>query len=266
MVVLPFVPVTPTTRSSRARVAVEAGRERSHRVARGLHHQFRHAQTQRPLHHQRRRPRLHCLRRELVPVSLKAAHAEEQIPRLHAATVIGQARDLHSRARPGSIGGDQLVEPHGLMLSRRDMQVGQRERHDLPERRRRHRPSEDRPGLRFIDDHRTQQLRVRGRRKADERGDVGALWSIRRFRGRSCWPCPSCPRVHSRGSTPRWPYLREPARPRASAEAPAAVPVEITRCPAGTGSARPPTARTMCGCRRIPPLAIADTRLPSESA
>ncbi len=140
-------------------VAVEARPQRRHRRARRVDAHLRHAQRQRPLDDERRRAVGDGLRRVVVPVAAKAAHAEEQLAAGHGAAVVGQTGDLRMRARAEITGGccqagGQLVEPHGLMLSRRDAEIREREAHDLPERRRRDGSAENRPGLRFVDDHR----------------------------------------------------------------------------------------------------------------
>ncbi len=100
----------------RGRIAVEARRDRGHRRARRADQHFRHAELQASLHDQRRRARLECLLRELVPVALKAADAEEQLPVAHRAAVVGQARDLDAEIAGGleRQTGRQLVEPHRL--------------------------------------------------------------------------------------------------------------------------------------------------------
>ena len=77
-----------------ARIPVEADRRRSHRGARGSHHHLGHPEPERTLDDECRGPARDRLRGEVVPVSLKAAHAEEQAPRRDRAAVVGEARDL----------------------------------------------------------------------------------------------------------------------------------------------------------------------------
>ena len=95
-----------------SRIAVEARRDRRHRgTGRGDEH-FRHAKREPALDDQRHSARVHGLLRELVPVALEAADAEEQLAAAHGAAVIGQARDLDVAGGLRRQTGGQLDEPH----------------------------------------------------------------------------------------------------------------------------------------------------------
>ena len=121
VVVLPLVPVMPTTGSARRRVAVEARRGDRHRRAdvRDLH--LGHAEAERPRDHQRRRPARDGVGGEVMAVAGEPGHAEEQVAGLHRAVVVGQAGDLHvgrtlaeqvaQGHRPGSLRARAAGEP-----------------------------------------------------------------------------------------------------------------------------------------------------------
>ena len=95
--VLPFVPVTPTTAQRGRGVPVEAGGGGRHRGAHVLDLDLRHAGVDRPRDDQRRGAARHRVGREVVPVAREPGHAEEQGAGLHRAVVVGQAADLDRR-------------------------------------------------------------------------------------------------------------------------------------------------------------------------
>ena len=105
------------------RLAVETCSERSHRSPGRAHQQLGNTQSKRALDDQRRRPRRHRLRGEIVAVALVARNAEEQRADLHTATVIGQPaylgriRDRRKHPQSGQLRGRQLVQPHGFAPS-----------------------------------------------------------------------------------------------------------------------------------------------------
>src|ERR1700719_3818727 len=82
---------------------------------------------------------------------------------------------LPTPRRVVSAPGGALPTPRSALLPRGHAHVGKREAHDLTERRRGHRTAVDRPGLRFVHDHRAKKLGVGRRGKADERSDEGRL-------------------------------------------------------------------------------------------
>ena len=107
VVVLPLVPVTPTTAQLRGRVAGEAGGGLRHRGAHVLDLDLRHAEPERPADHERRRATRDRVRREVMPVAGEAGDAEEQRPGLDLAVVVGEARDLDV----GAV-AEQLAQRH----------------------------------------------------------------------------------------------------------------------------------------------------------
>ena len=123
VVVLPLVPVMPTTRQPRRRIAVEARRGHRHRGADVVHLHLGHAEAERARDHQRGGPALDGVGGEVMAVTGEAGHAEEQEPGLHETVVVGQAGDLQvgrtlaeqvaQGHRPGSLraGAVDFAEP-----------------------------------------------------------------------------------------------------------------------------------------------------------
>jgi hypothetical protein len=74
---------------------VERGGDRRHRCSRVIDLDLWHPELERPLNHERGRPGLDRARREVVPIGLLSAEAEEQRALPHRATVVVERRDLH---------------------------------------------------------------------------------------------------------------------------------------------------------------------------
>ena len=121
VVVLPFVPVTPTTSRRARRLAEERVRRDGHRGARVLHEQLRHVELERALDDERRGAGGDRPLRELVPVGARAGHAEERCAGRDAIGVVGEIGDLDGSAGAGLARREharQVVEVHGAILGR----------------------------------------------------------------------------------------------------------------------------------------------------
>ena len=92
--VLPLVPVTPTTGRRAVGSPWNARRRARHRGADVVDPHLGHAEPERPRDDQRGRAPRDRVRREVVPVAREAGHAEEQRAGRHGAVVVGQAGDL----------------------------------------------------------------------------------------------------------------------------------------------------------------------------
>ena len=149
VVVLPFVPVMPTTSSRAVGIAVQAGGGGRHRGADVVDEDLGHAEPERVLDDQRHGAARDRVGREVVAVAREAAHAEEQ----------RAGRDAACRRTRGSCTSrvalgvrEELAQPHRPgTLAGRDPEVRQGERRDRARRRarrprrRRCRPSARRP-------------------------------------------------------------------------------------------------------------------------
>ena len=96
-------------------VTVEGRRQRRHRRAHRWHEDLGHAEPERALDDQRAGARRHGLGRELVPVALKAAHAEEELAALHSAAVVGETREPGRRRARWDARGVQLRSVEQLL-------------------------------------------------------------------------------------------------------------------------------------------------------
>ena len=95
VVVLPLVPVMPTTWSVGRRVAVEARGGAGHRGAHVVDEHLGHAEAERALDDERGRAARHGVGGEVVPVAGEAGDAEEQRAGPHRPVVVGQGDDVH---------------------------------------------------------------------------------------------------------------------------------------------------------------------------
>ena len=95
MVVLPLVPVIPTTVSSEVGSPLNAAAIGAIAALRVLHLCLGHVQVEGALEHQGGGPGLDRPGSEVVAVGLLAGEAEEQGSVAHPAAVIGQIPDLH---------------------------------------------------------------------------------------------------------------------------------------------------------------------------
>ena len=123
-VVLPLVPVTPTTARAREGVAGERGGGERHAHPRVGHDRLGHGHLQLALHHDRRRAgKGDRLGREVVAVGAGAAQGAEERPRpassarwtieaMGVAAASDPGRDGAADDAPSGTGLDQLLEGH----------------------------------------------------------------------------------------------------------------------------------------------------------
>ncbi len=116
VVVLPFVPVTPTTCKLLRRAAEELVCGRCHRGARVGDDELRHVDVEPPLDHEGDRARLDGGACEIVPVGVLAANAEEQGAGPDRARVVREIGHL-DRSAPDDVdrpdrGGEALEIRH----------------------------------------------------------------------------------------------------------------------------------------------------------
>ena len=95
VVVLPLVPVIPTTASSAVGSPWKSRRRARHRGPHVVDEHLRHAEPERALDDQRRRAARHRVGGEVVAVAGEAGHAEEQRPRADRAVVVGEGDDVN---------------------------------------------------------------------------------------------------------------------------------------------------------------------------
>ena len=112
MVVLPLVPVTPSTRIAADGMAVQGRGEGPERGAHARHPGLRHRQRQRALHEQRHRPPGDGLGRVVVAVGPCAGDAREARAGLDPAAVVGDGVDLDVGIA-GELEPAELPEPPG---------------------------------------------------------------------------------------------------------------------------------------------------------